>query len=478
MFNINHYIEKGKKYYIYGTKGTGIYCFNKIKEQFGEGFVLGFIETEPKTDECRKKKVYALDEIGYIPEDTRIIIASANYFKEIKENLINKGVEAEKIIVLDGIYPYFKNIKSYHKNIKRVCFWPPIKENNRDIRKKISWFLPDKAVVIVWCEDDIKESFNSNIRFGKKDDIEGEFEEADIIFVWDIKAKIEKLIDYWDKTYVVDPDFWYYTETINFSTIYYKLFSEREKNYFLDESRVLFQKLKLENKEKRANVFCSGPSIDEIYNRKFNSDLNIVTNSMVKDQELLERISPKILIYTDQNFYLSPNEFCKKFYEDVLETVKKYDSYIIVFDDSKPLILHHFPMLRGKVIGIPYDSPEFVFPDVDNFRVKNTGNILTQLLLPIASSLCDEIGIAGCTGRNPDETYYWKHNPKTQYIDLMQSVFDMYPSIFRDQKYDDYYDRHCKTVKDMIKYGEQLGKKYINMTTSYISALNERTIDA
>lgn len=135
-------------------------------------------------------------------------------------------------------------------------------------------------------------------------------------------------------------------------------------------------------------------------------------------------------------------------------------------------------MLRGKVIGIPYDSPEFVFPDVDNFRVKNTGNILTQLLLPIASSLCDEIGIAGCTGRNPDETYYWKHNPKTQYIDLMQSVFDMYPSIFRDQKYDDYYDRHCKTVKDMIKYGEQLGKKYINMTTSYISALNERTIDA
>ena len=57
----------------------------------------------------------------------------------------------------------------------------------------------------------------------------------------------------------------------------------------------------------------------------------------------------------------------------------------------------------------------------------------------------------------------------------MQSVFDMYPSVFRDQKYDNYYSSHCRTVEEILEFGEKLNKRYVNMTTSYIPALKKRS---
>lgn len=476
MFHMNEYIYADKRYYIYGTKGMGFYCFNNITDRFGEESVMGFIETKPMADECCGKKIFTLDEIECLDDDTYIILASPNYYKDMMDNLIANNISVERIIVLDKLYPLFKNIVFFGgKHIKKVCFWPPINRDDKDIQKKISWFLPDRLEVTVWGGENIKDCFNNNIHVEYTTNAERKLNEADVIYLWCITNNEDILSKYMDKVYIVDPNFWYYTETINFFRIYDVALGTSEKNILLGKSEALFNELKINNKAKRTNVFCSGPSIEEVYNGDFRDDLNIVTNSMVKNTDFLKQVNPKILIFTDPNFYFSPNEYCEKFYKDVLDAVDKYDMYIIIFDHSVSLILHHFPELKGRVIGVPSNSDSFTFPSLDNFSTKSTGNILTELLLPIASALCDEIAIAGCTGRNPDEAYYWQHNPKTQYLDLMKSVFDMYPSVFRDQKYANYYEKHCQIVEQIIEYGEQLGKKYINLTTSYIPALIRRT---
>ncbi len=471
---INRYLQEGRKYYIYGAQGTGLYCFDRISKRLGSDAVSGFIETDPQMAQYCGKRIFSFSEIN-VDEDAYIILASANHAEEMKENLQKIGMDMGKVIVLDTVYAYLKSLERYGGGIiKNVCFWPPIGDSDEDVRKKIAWFLPDRAMVTVWCEGNEEKRLGNNVYVGDQDR-EKVLQEADVIFVWDLEGASDVFEKYKGKAYVADPGFWYYTETMNISSVYYKTFNAVEKGELVERSKSKFLELKAWPKKERANIFCSGSSIEEIYDNGFQGELNIISNSMVKNDRLLKKIEPRLLVFSDVNFYVSPNEYCSRFYEDVLKTVRKYETYIIVFDYIAPLVCRHFPQLKDRVIGIPYGADMFVFPDVDNFHVKKTGNILTELMLPIASALCDEIGIAGCTGRNPDETYYWRHNSDTQYLDLMQSVFDMYPSVFRDQKYDNYYSSHCRTVEEILEFGEKLNKRYVNMTTSYIPALKKRS---
>ena len=480
MFDIESHIQKGNRYYIYGTEGTGVYCYTKITQALGAEAVAGFIETKPQRLECCQKKVIAADEIGNLDDSTYIILASANYFKEMYENLTGKGIAAEKIIVLDKLYPYFKTLKSSSVDcIKRACFWPPINNEDKDVIKKISWFLPDRAEVTVWCEGNVLTGLNENVHIAGQENVEDIFEASDVICVWDLEKASDKLEGYQKKLYVVDPDFWHFTGTINYAFLYYESLSRAEREASISQSRERFQKLKTENRKRRANIFCAGPSIEEIYYGEFQEDFNMIANSLVKDKAFLERIRPKLIAFTDVNFYMSPNEHSLKFYEDVLSAVERYEADIITFDYLKPLIVKHFPEIKGRIIGIPPVAKNFVFPDTVDFSTKATGNILTAVTLPAASALCDEIGIAGCTGRSREENggnSLWKYNPNMQYSELKQSVINMWPSVFRDEQYDDFYDNHCEVVEALLRYGEGCGKKYINMTTSYIPALEKRII--
>lgn len=474
MFNIERYIKKGNRYYIYGTEGMGVYCYTKITKAFGTDAVAGFIETEPQRLEHCHKKVIAADEIDNLDEDTYIILASTNHYKEMYENLAGKGITLEKIIVLDEIYPYFKTLKNSPVNcIKRVCFWPPINNKDADVIKKISWFLPDRVEVIVWCEGDDLLSLNENVHIAGRENVADIFETSDVICVWNLEKDSDSLEGHKNKLFVVDPVFWYFTATVNYAFLYYESLSKAERENLVSQSSGKFQKLKIENRKKRANIFCTGPSIEEIYHRDFKEDFNIVANSLVKDKAFLEQIRPKLIAFTDVNLYISPNEHCLEFFKDVLSAVERYDADIITFDYLKPLIVKHFPKMENKIIGVPAGAKHFVFPDIMNFSTKTTGNILTTIMLPVASALCDEIGIAGCTGRSREEI--WKYNPNMEYSESKQSVFGMWPSAFRDEKQDDFYDNYCKVVEELIRYGEKRGKKYINMTTSYIPALRAHT---
>ena len=71
----------------------------------------------------------------------------------------------------------------------------------------------------------------------------------------------------------------------------------------------------------------------------------------------------------------------------------------------------------------------------------------------------DEVLVAGADGRQPTETYFWKHNPSLQYPDaLMQTVFDAHPSFFRDRDYADYYDTFCLELEEMCRMAETSGQ--------------------
>lgn len=481
MIKINNYIKTEERYYIYGTSSLGNYIYDKVVTLYGKNHVMGFIETVPTAPNYMGIRVYSPHEIAdNIENDVRIILASATHFRNMMKHLSMCGIKNEQIVIPYKIFDYFKTLYGRIGDaIQKICFWPPIGIENEDLIKKLSWFVPDRIEVSIWCGDEnVKEKFRNNVYCRHMDDVNKYFQAADLIYIWRIdtdKAIYEKYIS---KTYVVDPDFYLYIETLNYTKLYYNSFSSVEKENYQEKSKKIFRELVNSVKGfSRARLFCSGPSIDEVRLNEYNDSINIICNSMVKDKEWLERIRPHILTFTDPNYYLSPTEYCKRFFEDVIHGEILYDYYVIVYEYEVPLLLSHYPELSGRVIGIANDEISYTYPSENQLSVKPTKNILTEMMIPIASALCDSIEIAGCTGRNPDENFYWKHNGRTQYLDLMQSIFDMYPSLFRDQNYSNYYECHCQSVEELLEYGEERGKSYKSITTSYIPALANRTVN-
>ena len=134
--------------------------------------------------------------------------------------------------------------------------------------------------------------------------------------------------------------------------------------------------------------------------------------------------------------------------------------------------------MRDRVIGVPLNRENaYWFIELEKFAYRPLSNILTEIMVPLASAFYDEINIAGCTGRAEQENYFWQHNGRTQYLDLKKEVMELWPAFFHYRKYDAYYDRHCQTVEELRQYGESLGKKYKNITTSFIPALQKRSIE-
>jgi hypothetical protein len=139
-----------------------------------------------------------------------------------------------------------------------------------------------------------------------------------------------------------------------------------------------------------------------------------------------------------------------------------------------PLMVSHFPELHEVIIGMPSSSSIYNFPTIENFSVKSTDNIMTLLMLPVASSVSEEIYILGSDGRSSDDDYFWQHGKTVQFEELMDTAFRTHPSFFRDRHYAGYYSLHCKVLTEMLEYGETKGKKYISLTPSRIPALMER----
>lgn len=469
---LEKYIDEKNKYYIYGATSFGMYCYKAISEVLGEDKVEAFVESNPSVNIKGSKPVISPEQIQYQPDNVRIIVASVTWGKEMKDRLLELSIPDWKILTLESLEPYFRTLYAGDGIIESICLWPPITVEKGFLAEKISWFAPDRIEVIIFGET--KDFKGSNIVVENVKNKGEVFDRVDKIYVWKAEEVNQELEGVMDKIHIVDPYFFLYIETYNYSKLYYRSFDQSQRRAMRQKSKEIFIQMREESKiYRKANLFCSGPSIQEAYDKVYEGEFNIVCNSMVKDRQFMKLLKPRAIAFTDVNYFLSPSDYCKQFLKDLMIVQKEYDSFIIVYEHEVALLLYHCPELEGRVIGMDNTSKEFVFPDENSLMVKPVSNIMSETMLPVASSLFDEIGIYGCTGRCPDENFFWQHNPNTQYHDLLQSVFDMYPSFFRDVGYADYYEKHCKNVKELIAYGQSLGKKYVNYTTSFIPALVE-----
>ncbi|MGN6372926.1 MAG: hypothetical protein ACTHM1_08030 [Solirubrobacteraceae bacterium] len=240
---------------------------------------------------------------------------------------------------------------------------------------------------------------------------------------------------------------------------------------------IALQRLRaLGGKGASAFILATGPSASEVDLSSISSDVRITCNSAVRDLSRIREFQPHIITFMDPVFHFGPSRYAAAFRRDVVRAAEEVDALVVCGDTFAGPLLGLEPSLRERLLVIPHrDGGRWRWPTERNPTIRQAGNVLTGLMLPLGLMVADAVFIAGADGRQPSENYYWQHNPSLQYSgELMQTVFDAHPAFFRDRDYEDYYADHCANLEAFIKVAEHHGKTVTGVTPSWIPALRRR----
>ncbi len=226
-----------------------------------------------------------------------------------------------------------------------------------------------------------------------------------------------------------------------------------------------------------AYLFATGPSSDAYKNYSFPMDnsIKIICNSIINDEEMLATIQPNILVFADPIFHFGCSTYAKAFRRRLVDVSNRYDLAIIIPIKYYHLFCYHLPELSDTVIGLPHYKNIGLNLDLNQaFYVNTIDNILTFLMLPIATSLAKNIYLIGCDGRPlHEDDYFWGHNTKTQFTGEMVSIQKAHPSFFQID-YNEYYLNHINNLEKYIDLLERENFRLFSMWGSFIPALSQR----
>jgi hypothetical protein len=266
-----------------------------------------------------------------------------------------------------------------------------------------------------------------------------------------------------------------------------EIFTRAEEQYFAVRNsaawpryapaEVALERLRaLAGPARSAFILATGPSALTVDLKSVDADVRITCNSAVRDLDRIREYRPNVICFTDPVFHFGPSRYAAGFRRDVVRAAEEADALVVCGHAFVGALLDLHPQLKERLCVVPHqDGGPWRWPTETNPTVRQAGNVLTTLMLPLAMMLADDVAIAGADGRQPTENYFWKHNPQLQYSgELMQTVFDSHPAFFRDRDYADYYAQFCGDVETLIMLGESHGKTIRAAAPSWIPALRER----
>jgi hypothetical protein len=379
---------------------------------------------------------------------------------------------------LKKLYRTFKdtNLKLKIKNKKINILWYPkittIEELNRE-SARILWYVNPVITKInkiyVYVEKNLEQTILENNVPSYIDDSLLNFKQnfkGKICFISD-KKSLKKLqydiLMMWKNSFNIKKSIYPYL--INGSV---------EHNQFEANQMMKLSNLFLSSKEKKENhkklmrllhrlqiddeyiyLFGSGPSLNNVeeYNIDFSNTYSIICNSVVKNLDLLSTINPKVIVASDAVFHSGYSKYASEFRKAVMKAIDIYEDlvFIVPLRDYK-LYMNNFPLkYTDRIIGIKgIKTKEYNINLFKKQHLKSTSNVLTFMMLPIASTLSKKIRILGFDGKKPeDKNIFWQYDTKSQFTHSIDFTKQAHTS-FYNVDYESYYDMHCKEVKALI----------------------------
>lgn len=224
-------------------------------------------------------------------------------------------------------------------------------------------------------------------------------------------------------------------------------------------------------------VFGTGPSLSPYCEKHdFSDGICIIANSIVKNEALLRKLAPKIIAAGDPIFHAGISQYAAEFRRSLVNAMRLTGAWFVCPLRDYNVYLHFMPEdLRDRIVAIPFDRERQYSSDLTiDFRVFPYANVLTLLLLPLASTLSTEIRVVGCDGRPLNEDkYFWAHDKAAQFNDEMENIKHVHPGFF-SISYNDYYLEHCRDLEIVVSALEGEGRSIRAATPSHIPALKSR----
>jgi glycosyltransferase involved in cell wall biosynthesis len=229
-------------------------------------------------------------------------------------------------------------------------------------------------------------------------------------------------------------------------------------------------------KGKPVYLFGTGPSLKYSYCIDDVSSATVITcNSIVNNKTMLEYLKPEIICATDPIFHAGWGKYAAEFRKNLISAMHDYQFMLVV--PSRDLHIYHKFLphkFLNRVASYEFDaSIEGLNNDLINSqKVAPRPNVLTNIMLPIASTLTTDIRIGGCDGKKDATSYFWEHDKASQFNNKMEDIQKEFKGFF-DINYDKYYADHCKVLAEQIKFLLENNYVISSVTPSYIPILSE-----
>lgn len=229
---------------------------------------------------------------------------------------------------------------------------------------------------------------------------------------------------------------------------------------------------------KMATVIATGPSFDWYEKLDTGGDFVVTCNSAVINAEMMDRVHPDAVVFADPIFHFGPSLYAGSFREELRKAALRNEFIILIPEIYALLFIAAMPELQSRTFFVPLsmDSTSFNLDLTSRWEVKVTKNVLTFLMLPIASTFAETIRILGCDGRAlAENSYFWGHNKSAQINERMTNIQRVHPGFFAID-YNDYYLDHCRSLETLLSQSEAEGKRIHSVAPSKIPALASRAV--
>lgn len=226
----------------------------------------------------------------------------------------------------------------------------------------------------------------------------------------------------------------------------------------------------------KSYVFGTGPSIGQAFKHDFSDGYRIVCNTMIKNKKLMRHIKPHFLVAGDAIYHFGISRYACQFRKDLDEFLNEHDCLFLIPERYYPNLILHHPGLAQRTVPVPYTAECVNLSLKERFETRSVHNILNQLLLPLASSLCDNIFLLGFDGRNSRDTHFWASLGSVNYEDLKVYHQQAHPGFFQGMDYQQYADIQAELAEEIMSRGESMGKTYQCLNESGNAALRKRFV--
>jgi hypothetical protein len=138
--------------------------------------------------------------------------------------------------------------------------------------------------------------------------------------------------------------------------------------------------------------------------------------------------------------------------------------------------------LSALLIPIPVAAHDILHVNLrERFELPHIGNVLNQLLLPVACTLSKSVWLWGFDGRAPNDKLFWANSAAHAYPEFVDELRREHPAFFgkwvppgKESHYVN--DVHGDSLDERLRRAENEGFEFVMMHETWTRTLSKRRL--